>query len=158
MERTPANRAGKPFEAWAIDAARDLDHTLSAPTAGEPGSLSEAIALLISTRMLGPVPPDGFPGCCAEGGDPSGEFLGVLYLAAFGPDMTRPDPNFRVYATLDYEEGRDPALEAAGVLVGVHKDSLVFSEPGLPLPQLSCSNLADLRRLHARVLSAALRA
>jgi hypothetical protein len=43
------------------------------------------------------------------------------------------------------------------VLVGERKDRLIFSEPGLPLPEISCSDLADLKRLHARVLSAALR-
>lgn len=155
--KSPSRRPGRSFESWALAAARDLDHTLSAPRPEEPGSLSEAIAFLLSPRLLGPRSPYGLPGCYAEGGDPSGEALGALYSAAFGPDLARPDPAFRVYATVDHEEGEDPALEAAGVLVGQHKDRLVFSEPGLPLPEISCATLADLRRLHARVLSAALR-
>lgn len=125
--------------------------------AREPGSLSEAIALLLSPRLLGPRPPDALPGCYAEGADPSGEMLGALYDAAFGPDPHSPDPAYRIFATVDHEEGRDPSLEAAGVYVGERKDRLVFSEPGLPLPEISCSTLADLKRLHARLLSAALR-
>lgn len=157
MARTRDQWPTKPFESWAIDLARDLDQTLSFPRAEEPGRLSEAVASLVSPLLLGPVPPEGFPGCYAAAGDPSGEVLTVLYSAAFGPDFDHPDPAFRVYAVLDYEEGQDPSLEAAGLLVGEHVDRLVFSEPGLPLPEISCSTLADLKRLHARVLSAALR-
>ncbi len=160
MGQPHAPQSGRPFEAWALHAARDLDQTLCAPGPEEPRRLSEAIASLISPRMLGPseANPDGLPGCYAEAGDPSGEVLGVLYSAAFGPDLGRPDPAFRVYAVLDHDQGEAPLLEAAGILVGEHKDRLVFSEPGLPLPEISCSTLADLKRLHARVLSAALRA
>lgn len=109
--------------------------------------------------LLGPseATPDGLPGVYAESGDASGEVLGPLYDAAFGPEAGNPDPGYRIFATVDHEEGRNPSLEAAGVYVGEHKDRLLFSEPSLPLPEISCSNLADLRRLHARVLSAALR-
>ncbi|MDQ3318613.1 MAG: hypothetical protein M3522_14950 [Actinomycetota bacterium] len=108
MERTHAPQSSRPFEAWALHAARDLDQTLSAPRPEEPGRLSEAVASLISPRMLGPSEAtlDGFPGCYAEAGDPSGEVLGVLYSAAFGPDLGRPDPAFRVYAVLDHDQGK----------------------------------------------------
>lgn len=155
---THPGRPPRPFEEWALAAARNLDGTLTAPRGGatpEPGSLSEALALLLSPRLLGSRPPDGFPGVYVDASDPSGGVLGALYDAAFGPDVAHPDPAFRVYAVLDHEEGMAPTLEAVGILIGRHKDGLVFSEPGLPLPEISCSTLPDLRRLHARVLSAA---
>lgn len=160
---TPPNdrRPPRPFEPWAIMLADDLRPDPDHPRHEGPGSLSEAVALLVSPRLLGPQPPDGLPGLYAHGGDPSAEALGLaLYSAAFGPELSDPDPAFRVYAAVDHEQGTEPALEAAGVVVGTakgQKDVLVFSEPGLPLPEISCSNLADLRRLHTRVLSAALR-
>ena len=159
MTTMPSEPRGRSFEAWALAAADDLRPDPGQPRHQGPGSLSEAVALLLSPRLLGPseVTPEGLPGVYAESGDASGEVLGPLYSAAFGPELSNPDSAFRVYATIDHEEGEDPSLEVAGVRVGEHKDRLLFSEPGLPLPEISCTNLADLRRLHARVLSAAFR-
>lgn len=160
MQSTPPGRPQRSFQSWALAAARDLGNTAPPPrdhAIPEPGSLSEVLAVLVSPRVLGPRPPDDLPGVYIEEHDPSGEVLEALYTAAFGPDMAHPDPAFRVYATVNHEEGEAPALEAVGVLVGERKDTLLFSEPGLPLPDISCSTLADLRRLHARIVSAALR-
>ena len=157
MTNARPNNPPRSFEQWAFAAARDLANTQPPPrddAVPEPGSLSEVLAVLVSPRVLGPRPPDDFPGVYVEENDPSGERLEALYAAAFGPDTAHPDPAFRIYATLNHEEGLAPALEAVGVLVGGEKDTLVFSEPGLPLPEISCTTRADLRCLHARVLGA----
>lgn len=160
MTNISAGNPPRSFEEWAFAAARDLANTPPPPRAGampDLGSLSEVLAVLVSPRVLGPRAPDDFPGVYLEGGDPSGGALEVLYTAAFGPDMAHPDPAFRVYVTLNHEADAAPALEAVGLLVGEEKDTLLFSEPGLPLPEISCTTRADLQRLHARVLSAARR-
>lgn len=152
-----AENRGRPFDGWARLLAADLRPDPDERLPGGPGSLSEAVAFLLSPKCLGPDETRGHPGLYARSADPSGEVLDALYSAAFGPDLSDPDPAFRVFAVLDHEEGQKPSLEAVGLLVGGRKDVLLFSEPFLPLPEISCSNLADLRRLHARLLSAALR-
>lgn len=161
MTQIPGEAPGKHFEDWALAAAGLLGPTIGPPIgppdAEEPGSVSEAVASLLFPGLLGPIPPSGYPGLYEGGADPSGGILEVLYYAAFGPPVERPDPALRIFAVLDHEADADPALEVAGVLVGERKDRLLFSEPHLPLGEISCSNLDDLRRLHARILSAARR-
>ena len=81
---------------------------------------------------------DTFPGYLASrpgGLDASEELAVTLYGAAYAPwPHELGDPEILILSTLDHDEGlQSPHLQVFGIVRGKNKETLLFSEPGLPL-------------------------
>ena len=165
------------FKEWVGSAASHLTEDLDDRHHYEsdaPGGVSEAAAYLLSGAGLLP-DEDGHPTLDGHGGisklDDFEKLAMIVYSVAF-PKEQYSNPNLDLFVGIDSDfAGTEPpeerelvtVIKAVGILL-VHPANdpesrigsvLVFHEPALPLSEMSCESLGDLRNLHERVCSAA---
>ena len=167
------------FEEWVTSAASHLTEDLDDRHHYEsdaPGGVSEAVAYLLSHAGLAP-DEDGHPTLEGHGGiskiDDFEKLAMIVYSVAF-PKEQYSNPNLDLFASLDSDfAGTEPpeerelvtVIKAVGILLVSPTDDptsrigsvLVLHEPALPLSEMSCETLGDLKKLYGRICSAAIR-
>lgn len=165
------------FQDWITNAASYLTEDLDVRHHYEtnaPGGVSEAAAYLLSRVALAP-DAEGHPTLEGHGGiskiDDFEKLATVLYATSF-PKEQYHNENIDLFVRFesDFADTEPPEqremitlIKAVGVLFAPEDPTqatesvLIFHERGLHLNELACETLEDLKRLHARIRSCAIR-